>query len=178
MKMKMNAIPRRKARAVAREFEKNAFPLKIKGKYIRDEFGHLAVTLDGRTILDPIQEIENANVFVTVGKAWLGDLMIGVKATTLSYVGVGSGTTAPAIGDTDVETPIGSRHIYTDRFRSSNIVTISTFFASGENNGTWNNCGLFTAVTAGDMFCHSSFAAPVTKSAANTQTLDYDVTLS
>ncbi len=175
--MKLKMIPQIKARAVAREFERNAFPMKIKGKYIRDEFGHLAMTLDGRTILDPIQEIENANVFVTMGKAWLGDIMIAVKSTTLSYVGVGSGTTPPTVGDTDVETPIGSRHIYTDRFRSSNIVTISTFFASGDNNGTWNNCGLFTAVTAGDMFCHSSFVAPVTKSVANTQIIDFDITI-
>lgn len=177
MRIETKTMPQIKARAVAREFEKNAFPLKIKGKYIRDEFGHLAMTLDGRTILDPIQEIENANVFVTVGKAWLGDVMIGVKATTLSYVAVGSGTTPPAAGDTDVETQIGARHIYTDRFRSSNIVTISTFFASGDNNGTWNNVGLFTAITAGDMFCHSSFSSPVTKSVSNTQTIDIDVTL-
>lgn len=166
-----------KARAVAREFSANAFPLKIKGNYVRDSSGHLAITLDGVNPIEPIREIQNANMFVTVGKAWLGDVMIGVKATTLSYVGVGSGTTAPAAGDTDVETPIGARHIYTDRFRSSNIVTISTFFASGENNGTWGNAGLFTAVTAGDMFCHSTFAAPVTKSTANTQTIDFDLTI-
>lgn len=174
----MRLKPQIKARAIAREFPANAFPLKIKGNYVRDHQGHLAITLDGVNPIEPIREIRNANMFVTVGKAWLGDLMLGVKATTLSYVGVGSGTTAPAAGDTDVETAVGERHIYTDRFRSANIVTVSTFFASGENNGTWGNAGLFTAVTAGDMFCHSTFAAPITKSTANTQTIDVDISIS
>ncbi len=166
-----------KAKAIAREFEKNAFPLKIKGKYVRDEFGHLAMTVDGKNILVPIREIENTNVFVTVGKYWLGDSIIGVKTTTLSYVGVGSGTTPPAIGDTDLETPVGARHIYANRYRSANIVTVSTFFASGDNNGTWNECGLFTAITAGDMFCRSSFASPVIKNSSNSQTIDIDITI-
>lgn len=167
-----------KAQAMAREFPAAARPLKIKGNYVRDRFGHLAVTLDDVSILKPTKVIQNANLFVAAGKAWLGDIMIGVKSTTLQYVGVGSGTTAPAAGDTDVETPIGSRHIYTDRFRSSNIVTVSTFFSSSENNGTWGNAGLFDLVTAGDMFCHSTFATPVAKSTANTQTIDFDLTIS
>lgn len=167
-----------KAKAIAREFPALAYPMKIKGNYIRDRFGHLAITLDGENVIEPVREIKNANLFVTMGKAWLGDVMIAVKSTSLQYVGVGSGTAPPAAGDTDVETPIGARHIYTDRFRSSNIVTISTYFSSGENNGTWGNAGLFTAVTSGDMFCKSTFASPVTKSTANTQTIDFDLLIS
>ncbi len=173
----MQLKPQIKTRAIVREFPANAFPLKIKGKCVRDRLGHLAITLDSIHSIEPIREIKNANVFVTVGKAWLGDIMLGVKSTTLQYIGVGSGTTAPASGDTDVETAVGARHIYTDKFRSSNIVTVSTFFASGDNNGTWGNAGLFDLVTAGDMFCHSTFSSPVTKSTANTQTLDFDITI-
>ena len=73
----MKLQPQIKARAIAREFPANAFPLKIKGNYVRDSSGHLAITLDGVNPIEPIREIRNANMFVTVGKAWLGDVMIG-----------------------------------------------------------------------------------------------------
>jgi len=166
-----------KARAVAREFDRHAQPRMVAGKYQHDQNNHLVMELDDK-IIEPIREIGNANMFVTQGKAWLGDVMIGVKSTELTHVAVGSGTTAPAAGDTDVETIIGARHVYTDRFRSSAVVTLSTYFSSTENNGTWGNAGVFTDVSAGDMFCHSTFASPVAKSASNTQVVDFDITIS
>jgi len=166
-----------KARAVARQFPKFARPLKIGGNCVHDDKGHIVMSIDGINSVKPLHEIHNADIIVNMGKYWLGDLMLGLKTTNLMYVGIGSGTTPPSSEDTDVETPLGARKIYTDRFRTANIITVSTYFGSGDNNGVWGNCGLFTAITGNDMYCKSTFASSFTKTSANTETLDFDITL-
>lgn len=167
-----------KAKAKAREFPRDAYPLKVGGKYINDGLGNLIVTLDGTHPIEPVKEIRNTDMFVTVGKQWLGDLIMGIQSAPLSYIAVGSGTTPPAVGDTNVETIVGARHLYTNRYRIANIATFSAFFGSSENNGTWGNCGLFDTLTGGTMFCHSTFSPAISKSASNTQTIGFDITIS
>ena len=165
-----------KAKATAREFPANAFPFIMDdNSYARDGFGHLIIT-DGEKILQPIKEIQNTDVFVTVGKYWLANILIGATSGQLTHIGVGSCTSSPLVTDTDLVSNIGTRHIYTDRFRGSNVDTLSTFFGNSENNGTWNETGIFTGAS-GTLFCRSTFAAPITKSSTNTQTIDFDITI-
>ncbi len=165
-----------KAEATAREFPSNAFPLKFDNKnYMRDEKGHLIIT-DGEKILTPIKEIKNTDMFVNVGKYWVADMIIGYTSGQLTHVGVGSCTSTPLVTDTNLVSHVGNRHVYTDRFRGTNIDTLSTFFSSSENNGTWNETGVFTGAS-GILFCRSTFAAPITKSSTNTQTIDFDITI-
>lgn len=171
-----NIISRIKADATAREFQADAFPLKYDDNtYMRDACGHLVIT-DGNKILEPINTITNTDMFVTVGKYWIADLMIGAVSGNLTHVGVGLCTSGPTLTDTNLISSIGTRHLYTDRFRGTNVDTISTFFSSSENNGTWNETGVFTGAS-GTLFCRSVFAAPVVKASTNTQTIDFDITV-
>ncbi len=164
-----------KAKATAREFSIDGYPLRIDNNYARDEFGHLIIT-DGTKILSPINEIHNTDIFVNVGKYWVADILIGAVSGQLTHIGVGSCTSTPLITDTNLVSHVGNRHIYTDRFRGSNVDTLSTFFSSSENNGTWNETGIFTGAS-GTLFCRSTFAATVTKASTNTQTIDFDITI-
>lgn len=174
--MKQNNNAQIKAKATAREFPSNAFPLKFDdGKYARNRNGHLIVT-DGDKILNPTKEIHNTDMFVNVGKYFICDILIGATSGQLTHIGVGSCTSTPVVTDTTLVSTVGNYHLYTDRFRATNIATLSTFFSSSENNGTWNETGLFTGAS-GIMFCRSTFAAPITKSSTNTQTIDFDITV-
>lgn len=168
-----------KAQATATEFPKDAKPLKINGSYIRDKFGRMIITTDDiyPESIQPTKIIKNANVIVTQGKQWLGDVMIGVKTTTLQYIAVGTGTTTPLSSDTDVEGAIGSRHLYSDRLRTYSTITVSAFYLAAENNGTWGNAGLFTLSTGGDMLCHSTFESAVDHTGALSHRVDFDVTI-
>jgi len=165
-----------KARAVASEFSANARPLYLApGVFARDRTGHIALTIDGIHPLKPLKIVHNANLVVTAGKHWLADMMIGTKTTSLAYVGVGSGNSAPLATDTDVETPVGVRKVYSDRFRTDFTITISAFFGSAEANGTWNNAGVFDSYSGGSLFCKSTFNSPVQKKQTNTQRVDLDI---
>jgi len=166
------------AKAVANEYPEDARPLMINGNFVFDKNNHLVITNDDIHAIQPVKSITNTDVVVKQGRYWLCDVALGIKSTTLSYIGVGSGITEPTEDDTDVETIIGARHVYTSRMRTYTTITISAFFQLTENNGTWNNAGVFTAATSGDMFCHSKFVTPVEKTAENTQRVDFDITIS
>lgn len=174
MKNKMNSEI--KAKATARKFPPNAFPLKYDDQtYARDGKGHLIIT-DGCKILQPLQEIYNTDIIVNTGKYWIGNMIIGAVSGSLTHIGVGSCTSTPIVTDTDLVSHVGNRKTCTDRFRGANIDTLSTFFSSTENNGTWNETGIFTGAS-GTLFCRSTFAAPITKASTNTQTIDFDLTI-
>jgi len=164
------------ANAIAKEFNFDEFPLRLEdGTFARDEKGHLIMT-NGKKIVDPKNIVTNTDVFVNNGKYWMGDILIGANSGQITHIGVGGCTSTPIVTDTDLISNIGTRHLYTDRFRATNIDTISVFFASSENNGTWNETGLFTGAS-GILFCRSTFTSPVTKTSANTQTIDFDITI-
>ena len=166
-----------KAKAIVREYPQNAFPLKVSGKYAHSNT--LLMTTDGIVPILPVNEINNTNVIVVDARTLIGDILISEKSDGLSIIKVGSGTTAPTSNDIDVETVISSTKQYTYRYRISGIITISTFFSSVDNNGTWGNAGLFggNSLYSAQMFCHSTFSPTVSKTSANTQTLDFDVTI-
>ena len=125
----------------------------------------------------PLLEQSIGNLIVTAGKNHVADLLIGSSTEGFSYCGVGSGSTAPSSSDTDLEAPIGSRKQVTDRFRSNNVATFSTFFSSTDNNGTWSECGLFTAQSGGVMLCRALFTTSFTKDSSKTATIDWDITV-
>lgn len=126
----------------------------------------------------PLEEQVIENLIVTAGKNHIADLIANEGGTvSCGYVGVGSGTTAPVVGDTDLETPIGSRHAVTTDTRNNNVAKFSTFFTFAENNGTWNECGLFWDASAGDMLARALFSPSITKDTARTVTIDWDITV-
>jgi len=152
--------------------------MKQKGKIVLR--GEMRLTVrdarTGKIIQEECQEVKN--LIVNAGLYQIIDLIIGASDADFTHCGVGSGSTAPAAGDTDLQMPIGDRKVVTERFRSANTGALSTFFGSADNNGTWRESGLFTALTAGTMLCRALLAAAFEKTTAKTATVDWTISAS
>ena len=123
---------------------------------------------------DHVDERVVRNLVVNVGKQHVADLLIGASAASFNFCGVGSSNQAPSPSDTDLIQPLGRKQV-TDRFRAANKATFSTFFSSQEFNGTWRECGLFTAETGVVMLARAVFSPEIVKDQSKTVTVDWDI---
>jgi len=73
------------------------------------------------------------NLVPTIGRAAIADQIAGVNSAELEAISVeiGTGTTAPANGDTAMETPTNRKAILSAA-TSSNVATVSTNFTVGD----------------------------------------------
>jgi hypothetical protein len=144
-------------------------------------WAHLAVKGRVRVVVRDLsgrvlQRVESSNLVVQAGRILIADWIIGRNYSSgLLYVGVGSSNQAPALTDSDLIQPIGSRKQATDRFRTQNVATISTFFGSQDNNGVWRETGLFDAQSGGVMFARAVFSPEIVKDQSKTVTVDWDI---
>lgn len=128
------------------------------------------------------QEHTNHNLVVTVGKTYLAQWLTALTQSTpfMSYVGLGSGTSGPASGDTtlDTELVVGgySRQQGTLSF-ASNVWTNTVTFAPGNGTAAITEAGLFSASTSGTLFAHQVFSA-YNKAAGDTMIIVWSVTFS
>jgi len=128
---------------------------------------------------------ENHNIIPTVARAQMVLALAAQIASeaeiAINYQELGTGTTAPANGDTGLETPsAGTRQAISSLGYSSNLLTITTFWAAGAATGTWKEMATFINGTAasnsGVLF--NRIALDVTVGASNALTVDGEVTLS
>jgi len=122
-----------------------------------------------------LQIVEKSNIIVGGGKNLIASLVNGESANIPNYCAVGSGTTTPSVSDTTLEGEIG-RLAVTQRSRANNVITYSTFFGSGDCNGTWNKVGLFNAQSGGTLFSEALISPSIAKDTTKTVTIDYSVT--
>lgn len=123
------------------------------------------------------------NLLPTVGRTAIAQHLTNVSPTpsalVVNYVALGSGTNAPANGDTTLQTEV-FRNAVASRTNSSNIGYITGFYASTDTNGTYREVGLFINGTAsantGTLF--SRVAVNITKTSVQTLTVDYTITIS
>ena len=92
------------------------------------------VVLERRRNGKVIDREELHNLIVNVGKERVAKLLNGVSATAFGYIAIGTGTTAPAVGDTGAETEI-TREAATKSYEASyKAIFEKTFtFGSGES---------------------------------------------
>lgn len=122
------------------------------------------------------------NMFVATGKAALADAMRGTETSSrgiITYCAVGTGTTAPAQSDTQLQTELFRKQISV-RSVASNVATFQTFFTAAEAIGTLREAGLFGdaasgTANSGTLFCR--VAINRAKSSADTLTLSWAVTI-
>lgn len=93
------------------------------------------------------------NLVTTVGKTlmaqlWSGQGGGGINAPT--HIAIGSGTTAEAVGQTQLITET-ARVALDTRTNAANVATVIGTFPAGTGTGTVNEVGLFTANAAGTM---------------------------
>ncbi len=115
------------------------------------------------------------NIWTTAGVTQLLKLAIGESTAKITHCAVGSGSTAPAVGNTVMETEIG-RVTLQSYSRTGLVATLTFFFATGDCNGTWNEEGLMSASSGGTLFAHTLFDAAITKTSSKTVTVDHELT--
>lgn len=122
-----------------------------------------------------------SNMFVTAGK---NSIAAGLSGDTtkgfITYCAVGTGLTAPALSDTQLETEI-FRKLCSVRSVSGNAATFQTFYTTSEANGNLKELGLFGDNTAsGTANSGTLYARNVvdrTKSSNDTLTLSWSITV-
>ena len=123
------------------------------------------------------------NTIPTTGRtamaSWLSSASPSPATIRINYCALGSGTNAPANGDTTLQTET-YRNLIASETNANNIAYFSGFFSATETSGTYREAGLFIAGTgsanSGTLF--SRVAVNITKSGSNTLTLDWTVTIS
>ena len=121
------------------------------------------------------------NLVPTAGKTVIAQRLAGTNTYTgnINYFVLGSNTTVPALGDTQLGTET-YRQLYTDRSYVSNVAYLSCFIAAGSATGTHNEVGVVIDGTAsantGQLFSHAAISQ--TKSALNSLTIDASFTVS
>lgn len=133
----------------------------------------VAVLYDEHGIEKFRQEVKN--LVVTTGKNLIASRLVGTASNVISHMAVGTGTTAPAAGDTTLVTEL-TRVAISSGTASGNVATYVATFAPGVGTGSINECGLFNASTAGTMLARST-SVIVTKGALDTLALTWTITI-
>ncbi len=122
------------------------------------------------------------NLVPTVGRSVLAQRLAGTLTYTgtINYAAVGSATTTPTNGDTQLGTEVYRQTITSGTF-VNNIAYLSCFIAQGSATGTHNEGGLFIdgtgSANSGQLFSHVLFTPAIVKGALNSLTLDVTLTL-
>ena len=126
-----------------------------------------------------IEEQTVKNLVVTTGLNHIADrLGASSPATRMSHMEVGTGTTAPAAGNTALETAIASSRVsLTSQTVSTNTVEYVGDFPAGTGTGAVTEAGVFNASSGGTMLCRTTFSV-VNKGAADTLKITWTLTVS
>ena len=125
-------------------------------------------------------EREDKNIVVTVGKNYLAAWLAAASQAGpfMSYVGLGTGTTAAAVGDTALQTEFaggGYARVQGTLSSSGNVWQNVAVFGAGNGTGAVTEAGLFSALTSGTMMAHQVFAA-YNKAAADSLQITWTLT--
>ena len=117
------------------------------------------------------------NLVVDMGLAQIVNLMVGANTTSFTYCRVGTGTSTPLAGDTDMGTILSTGVIISSRYRAGVVAYFDTFFSTTANNGTWTETGIATASTGGELLCRRKFTSSFVKATTNTALVSWSITL-
>ena len=102
-----------------------------------------------------------------------------MKDTTddaMSYMAIGTGTTAAAAGDTTLGTEL-DRNALTSTTVSSNVTTYVASWAAGDGTGAITEAGIFNAASSGTMLARTVFDV-VNKGANDSLTVTWSINIS
>lgn len=124
-----------------------------------------------------IKETRNIpNLVVTVGKNYIASRMVGTASTVMGWMALGTGVTAPIVGDTTLETEAG-RVAVSSFTASTNTVTATATFGAGTATGAITEAGILNAASVGTMLCRTTFSV-VNKGAGDSLAVSWTVTVS
>lgn len=140
--------------------------------------GELQITKKNE-VTGAIEQITVPNLVVTVGKEFIAASMLKTTSNSpaaMTHMGIGTGTTAAAAGDTALGTPAGARQTISGSVTGA-VVTYTATFAAGVGTGAITEAGIFNASTGGTMLCRTVFSA-VNKGANDSIAITWNVTVS
>ena len=118
------------------------------------------------------------NLVVTAGKGFISGRMITASVPIMSHMALGSGTTAPAAGDTALESILGVRELLdTGTSPAAGVVLYTSSFEVGEATGAVTEAGVFNGASGGTMLCRTTFPT-INKSATDTLSITWTITIS
>jgi hypothetical protein len=120
------------------------------------------------------ERVRRSNLIVTVGKNHMADQMSDSGETAMSHLAIGTGTTAPVVGNTTLETEI-ARAALDSKTQNNNVVTYIATFGAGVGTGAITEAGLLNAAAAGTLLNRVTFAV-INKGAADSLQLTFTVT--
>lgn len=128
----------------------------------------------------------NHNVVPTVALIAIANRLgnIGAKAneSIITYGAVGTGSSTPLVGDTQMLTEFFRKLVATTSVINS-VLTVQTFIAAGEGNDTLTQFALFGedasgSADTGTMFQYANFAGAIVKTSNETLTIESELTIS
>jgi len=143
--------------------------LKVTGQVslsLYDQNGNLK---DGRKV---------KNLVVNTGRGFIASRMISGGASVMSHMALGSGSTAPATGNTALESLLGVREILdSSASPATGVVLYTSSFEGGDATGAVTEAGIFNAASGGTMLCRTTFDT-INKSATDTLSVTWTITIS
>lgn len=130
-----------------------------------------------------VRTFEYDNLVVTAGRAalasWLTNVSPSPASMRINYSSLGTGTTAPANGDTALQTETYRKAI-SSATSADNIAYLTAFYTAAEVTGTFREAGLQmnASGTPGSGTLFNRVAINITKSIVETMTIDCTVTIS
>lgn len=107
-----------------------------------------------------------------VANRLVGDFTYDLEITKCK---IGTGTTAPADGDTDLETPTFTKNSVALRSVAGNVVSLSFYLNTTElANGTYTEFGIFAV---NQLFARSIISPSYVKGTNQDTTIEYEITV-
>jgi len=117
------------------------------------------------------------NLVVTTGLNFITSRMTDNTPIVMSHMGIGTGSTAPAAGNTSLVSQAGSRETFDTITVTDNAIAYTAIFEAGDQTGNITEAGIFNASGSATMLCRSTFGA-VTKNSDDTMTIVWTITVS
>lgn len=116
------------------------------------------------------------NLIVTTGRDSIIDQLLASPGVAKpGWMAIGTGTNAPAAGDTALQTEL-DRNALTSKTRSGNVVTMVADWAAGDGTGAITEAGIFSATSSGTLYSRATFSV-INKAAGDTLQITWTYTL-
>ena len=119
---------------------------------------------------------EITNLVVNSGLAFICSRMAGTSPAVMTHMGVGSGTTSAAAGQTALVSQLGSREALDSTNASANTIVFVCSLEAGDGTGAVSESGIFNSASSGTMLARVTFPV-VNKQADDTMSITHTITL-
>ena len=119
---------------------------------------------------------EITNLVVNSGLAFICSRMAGTSPAVMTHMGVGSGTTSAAAGQTALVSQLGSREALDSTNASANTIVFVCSLEAGDGTGAVSESAIFNAASSGTMLARVVFPV-INKQADDTMSITHRITL-